>query len=92
MPKRADDAFDTQSGWDFAPAMTAIEVMKQIESLPPGDQAEVIRFAYRLDAKRQLTGPELSALAERMIAAENPAEAALLRTEIARGFYGGAHA
>lgn len=67
--------------------------MKEIESLPPGDQAEVIRFAYRLDAERQLTGSELSGLAERMVAADSPADAALLRAEIMRGFYGGsAHA
>lgn len=72
--------------------MTATEVMKEIEALSPDDQAEVIRFAYRLDAERKLSGPELSQLAERMAAAENPADAALLRAEIMRGFYGGAHA
>lgn len=66
--------------------------MKEIEALTPGDQAEVIRFAYRLDAERKLSGPELSHLAERMIAADDPADAALLRAEIVRGFYGGTHA
>lgn len=72
--------------------MTATQVMKEIEALPPSDQAEVIRFAYRLDAERRLSGPELTSLAEQMTKAENPAEAALLRAEIMRGFYGGAHA
>ena len=72
--------------------MTVTEVMKEIESLPPGDQAEVIRFAYRLDAERKLSGPELSTLAERMVAAEDPTDVALLRAEIMRGFYGGTHA
>lgn len=30
--------------------------MKEIEALPLGDRAEVINFAYRLDAERSLTG------------------------------------
>ncbi|MBI5766682.1 MAG: hypothetical protein HZA93_02735 [Verrucomicrobia bacterium] len=72
--------------------MTATEVIKEIEALPPNDQAEVIRFAYRLDAQRKLSGAELSHLAERMVATETPADAAVLRAEIMRGFYGGPHA
>jgi hypothetical protein len=48
----------------------------------------VIRFAYRLDAGRQLTGPELSSLAEKMVHAPDLAEAALVRDAIVRGFYG----
>ena len=77
---------------EFIPLVTATEVMKQIEALPPGEQAEVIRFAYRLDAERKLSGPELSALAERMVASPDAGETARLRSEIMRGFYGGAHA
>jgi hypothetical protein len=46
------------------------------------------RFAYRLDAERRLTGAELSALAERMVSATDPAEEAMLREAITRGFYG----
>ncbi|MSU24710.1 MAG: hypothetical protein EXS32_12925 [Opitutus sp.] len=72
--------------------MTATEVMKQIVALPPGEQAEVIRFAYRLDAERKLSGPELSALAECMVASPDAGETARLRSEIMRGFYGGTHA
>ena len=37
---------------------------------------------------RQLTGPELSSLAEKMVHASDPAEAALMRDAIVRGFYG----
>ena len=36
----------------------------------------------------QLTGPELSSLAEKMVHASDPAEAALVRDAIVRGFYG----
>ena len=45
--------------------MTADQIIQEIKSLPPDEQAEVIRFAYRMDAERKLTGKELSSLAER---------------------------
>jgi hypothetical protein len=69
--------------------MTAEQVIHEIESLPAEDQARLIRFAYRLDAERQLTGAELSSLAARMARSTDPAEAMMLREEIVRGFYGG---
>ena len=69
--------------------MTANQIIEEIETLPPEEQAKVVRFAYRLDAERRLTGAELSALAERMAAVTDPAQAAMLREEITRGFYGG---
>lgn len=69
--------------------MTAEEVIRELEALPPADQAVVIRYAYRLDAERRLTGPELSNLAEGMTRTEDPGEALLVREEILRGFYGG---
>lgn len=69
-------------------AMTANQIIEEIESLPPEEQAKVVRFAYKLDAERQLSGPELSALAERMATTSDPAQALLLREEIVRGFYG----
>ena len=69
--------------------MTATKIIEEIKGLPPKEQAEVIQFAYRLDAERQLTGKELSSLAKRMTQASDPAEAALVREAIVRGFYGG---
>jgi hypothetical protein len=68
--------------------MTAAKIIEEIKHLSPKEQAEVIRFAYHLDAERQLTGKELSALAERMTRANDPAEASLVREAIVRGFYG----
>jgi hypothetical protein len=38
--------------------MTASRIIHVIEALPPEEQAEVIQFAYRLDAERCLTGAE----------------------------------
>ena len=69
--------------------MTASQIIHEIEALPPDEQAKVVQFAYRLDAERQLTGPELSGLAERLVASTDPAETALLREKITHGFYGG---
>ena len=69
--------------------VTAAKIIEEIKHLPPAEQAEVIQFAYHLDAERQLTGKELSALAERMTQTTDPAEAALVREAIVRGFYGG---
>ncbi|PYL83677.1 MAG: hypothetical protein DMF17_12665 [Verrucomicrobia bacterium] len=68
--------------------MTATEIIEEIKRLDPKEQLGVIRFAYQLDAERRLTGKELSSLAERMINATDPAEQAVVREEIVRGFYG----
>jgi hypothetical protein len=68
--------------------MTAQQVIEQIKHLSPQEQAEVIRFAYGLDAERQLSGQELSALAKRLVSTPDVAEAALVREAIVHGFYG----
>jgi len=68
--------------------MTATQIIREIETLPPEEQAKVVQFAYRLDAGRKLSGGELSALAQRMADSRDPAESALLRASIAQGFYG----
>ncbi len=69
--------------------MTATQIMREIGTLPPDEQAEVVRFAYRLDSERRSSGAELAGLAQRMTTATDPAEAARLRGEIMRGFCGG---
>ena len=69
--------------------MTAKQIIDEISGLSPDEQAKVVRFAYQLDTERRLTGRELSALAERMLAADDPAQAMAVREEIVRGFYGG---
>jgi len=68
--------------------VTANQIIEEIKRLDPKEQIGVIRFAYQLDAERQLTGKELSALAERMVNTTDPAEQARVREEIVRGFYG----
>ncbi len=73
--------------------MSAHEIISAIQRLPPTEQAEVIQFAYHLDAERMLSGKELGALAQRMINTTDPVEKLRIREELTRGFYGGsAHA
>jgi hypothetical protein len=68
--------------------MTADQIIEEIRRLDPKEQLGVIRFAYQLDAERKLTGNELSGLAGRMAETDDPAEAAMIREAIIRGFYG----
>ena len=68
--------------------MTAQQIIEEIKRLDPKEQLGVIRFAYELDAERQLSGKELSKLAARMTETDDIAEAARIRETIARGFYG----
>ena len=68
--------------------MTASQIIDEIKSLSPEEQAGVVRLVYQLDAERKLSGPELSALAERLVNADDPVEASRVRETIVRGFYG----
>lgn len=66
--------------------MTASQIIEEIKRLGPEEQVGVIRFAYQLDAERQLTGDELSGLAERMVNTTDSAEQLRIREQIIRGF------
>ena len=68
--------------------MTASAVIEEIKQLPPGEQSRVIRFAVELARTRQLAGKELSALAQRMVDSDDPAEVEKLKSALAAGFYG----
>ncbi len=68
--------------------MTASAVIEQIKHLPPGEQSRVIQFAVELARTRRLAGNELSALAQRMVDSDDPAEIERLKSALANGFYG----
>lgn len=70
------------------PRMTAAKVIEEIKSLPREEQTQVIQFAFELARERQLSGKELSALAQRMVDSNDPAEVERLKAELTRGFYG----
>ncbi len=68
--------------------MSAVEIIEQIRKLP-AEEREKVRDFVRFDlAARQLTGEEIAALGQRMIATPDAAEAKRLEDEIVRGFYG----
>jgi len=68
--------------------MTAAKVIEEIMQLPRAEQSRVLEFAAELRRKRQLSGKELSALAQRMVDSDDAAEVERLKSEITRGFYG----
>lgn len=70
--------------------MSAADIIREIEQLPPQERAEVVRFARQLEAEvvRQLSPGELGQLAERLIAAKTEAEAEVIKQAMVDGFYG----
>lgn len=70
------------------PSMTAIQIIREIDSLPPLELAKVVRHAKELDKRRPLTGAELTELAQRMVDAPDTAEADRLQEALVKGFYG----
>ncbi len=68
--------------------MTAAKVIEEIMQLPRDEQSRVLEFAFELARRRQLSGKELCALAQRMVDSDDPAEVQRLKSEITHGFYG----
>jgi hypothetical protein len=68
--------------------VTAAEIIAEIEHLPADERAKVVAFAQHLGESAMLSGAELSKLAGRLADGPHPAEAARLREEIEKGFYG----
>ena len=68
--------------------MTAAKVIEEILHLPREEQSRVLEFALEMTRKRQLSGKELTALAERLADSEDAAEVDRLKSQITRSFYG----
>ena len=69
--------------------MTTAEIIEEIKRLPRAEQIKIAEFARQVTEHRSLSPEELGALAKRMVAAKDVAEAERLQEEIVRGFYGG---
>ena len=67
--------------------MTPDEIIEEIRRLDLKEQLGVIRVACQLATQRRLTGKELSELAEQMVKTTNPAEEAIIREAMIRGFH-----
>ena len=68
--------------------MTVNSIIEEIKQLGPAEQAEVIRFAFKLAGERKLTGDALTRLAQRTAESTDPAEIECLHSASAEGFYG----
>ena len=69
--------------------MTKTQIIEEIKRLPLEEKAEVLTALLRSQTtKRQLSGDELVALADQMIATKDPEEADQLEKKILAGFYG----
>jgi hypothetical protein len=76
-----------RTGYRFT-IVTAVEIIAEIEHMPADEQAKVVAFAQHLGERAMLSGADLSKLAGRLADGPHPAEAAQLREEIEKGFYG----
>jgi hypothetical protein len=73
----------------YNPSVTATQIIEEIKRLPSKEKAEILSALLRSQTtKRQLSGDELVALADRMVATKDPEEADRLEKEILAGFYG----
>lgn len=69
--------------------MTAAEIVREIERLPSEQKGEVLSVLLRSKARNSKLSPEeLVALADQMVATQDPAEADRLEARILAGFYG----
>jgi hypothetical protein len=69
--------------------VTAAQIIEEIKRLPLEGKAEVLTALLRSQtSKRQLSGDELVALADQMIATKDAEEADRLEKKILAGFYG----
>jgi hypothetical protein len=68
--------------------MTATEIIREIDALPPAELALVVRHTKQLDRPRPLSGAELTELARRMVEAGDSPEADRLQEALVKGFYG----
>lgn len=70
-------------------AVSAGEIIREIERLSSAEKAEVLRALLRSQPdKSKLSPDELVALADRMVAAKDPAKADRLKARILAGFDG----
>ena len=68
--------------------MTATEIIREIDSLPPAELVKVMRHTKELEEARQLSPEEIGGLVERFVEATDPTEVERLRETITLGFYG----
>jgi len=68
--------------------MTATEIIREIDCLPPAELAKVVRHTKKLEEVRQLSPEEIGVLVDQFVEATDPTEVERLRETITQGFYG----
>lgn len=68
--------------------MTVGQILHEINCCPPAEQEKAVNSARKLPAKKPLSCTELTALAQRMVDATDPATAQRLKADLVKGFYG----
>jgi hypothetical protein len=68
--------------------MTDIEIIHEIDCLPPAELAQVMRHTKKHEEVRQLSPEEIGVLVGQFVEATDPAEVERPRETITHGFYG----
>ena len=68
--------------------MTATEIIRGMDCLPPAELVKVVRHAKELEELRQLSPEELGVLVDEFVEAKDPSKVEQLRERITEGFYG----
>lgn len=68
--------------------VNAVEIIREIELLPPEQKAKVLEFVRASEKKKPLSPKELVELADKLVAAESKEQADALEAEIVKSFYG----
>ena len=78
-----------ERGWGLRfGQMSVTEILKELPKLSAKDLAQVFRLVHDLEARQRMSGRQLTGLAEKLSHTTDPKDAARLREEIGRGFYG----
>jgi hypothetical protein len=84
-----DAIVDRQHENPYSPAMTATQIIHEIDCLPPTDVEKIVTHANeRLEELRQLSPAALGVLLDQFIEATDPNQVERLRLELTQGFYG----
>jgi len=80
---------DHPSAIRYPLAMTATQIIQEIDCLPPTEVEKIVTHANeRLEELRQLSPAALGVMLDQFIEATDPNQVERLRLEITKGFYG----
>ena len=68
--------------------VTATQIIAEIGALPQKEKRKVIQFTRHLEAEMPMSGDDLSVLADQLAGNADPVQAAALRDQIMKAFYG----